>query len=390
MGGGGGGGGGPNRRVRVSKAMSWLLRHGAHKEGIPIDEQGYVNVADMLKWHKMRKELNVTFEEVLEEVRNNDKQRFALLHIPPEAILSKPQATETEEQITTAVAGKPDLAPLNNDQKYHGQLHSEEAAIASSQTASFSATARALESAFSTSNPDPSHFLIRATQGHSIKTVAASAYLTPITLDNPPSIPETVVHGTFYAAWDAILRTGGLKPMGRVHVHFATGPSLQSVLDASAEGEKESAAGVLREEKAVTSGMRSDAQILIYVNIRKALQMGIPFWTSENGVVLSEGVPGSEGKDKRVKVPMECWDVAVEVNDGLGVLWRDGQVVKELPEHLKKMGWPHRKEKKGSGGTRAGGHDIGMNRGDGKKARGNGRRDKPKLRIERNGDDDLG
>jgi 2'-phosphotransferase len=318
-------------------------------------------VRDLLNWHKMRKELNVAFEEVLEEVRMNEKGRFALLFVPPDA---RDGGVEGEGS---------------------GKVKVEEAAVASSEFAAASATANALDIAFSSPDPDPSHFLIRATQGHSIKTVTASAYLTPITLEDPSSIPETVVHGTFYAAWDAILRTSGLKPMSRVHVHFATGPSLHSVIDGSKEeGEAKKTVGILDEERAVISGMRNDAQILIYLNVRKALDMGIPFWMSENGVVLSEGVEGvAKGKDKRMRVPIECWDVVVEVKEGLGVLWLDGKVIKELPEHLKRMGWPHRKGKKGSG---AGGQKNDMNSAPKKPKAKNSPGDKPRLMVER---DDL-
>lgn len=38
---------------KASKALSWLLRHGAIKEGIPIDSAGYVLVADLLKHPKL-------------------------------------------------------------------------------------------------------------------------------------------------------------------------------------------------------------------------------------------------------------------------------------------------------------------------------------------------
>ncbi|RMZ79087.1 hypothetical protein DV738_g3446, partial [Chaetothyriales sp. CBS 135597] len=48
-------------------------------------------------------------------------------------------------------------------------------------------------------------------------------------------IPATIVHGTFYGAWDAILHSGGLKAMGRNHVHFSTGPPLDDVLAALSE-----------------------------------------------------------------------------------------------------------------------------------------------------------
>ena len=35
--------------------------------------------------------------------------------------------------------------------------------------------------------------------------------------------------------------------------------------------------------------MRQNSQILIYINIDKAIAAGLKFWLSENGVVLSEG-----------------------------------------------------------------------------------------------------
>lgn len=43
-------GGGPSpREVTVSKAMSFVLRHGAEKEGIKLDAEGYANVADLVR-----------------------------------------------------------------------------------------------------------------------------------------------------------------------------------------------------------------------------------------------------------------------------------------------------------------------------------------------------
>jgi 2'-phosphotransferase len=34
--------------VAVSKALSYVLRHAAEKEGVKIDSQGYANVADLV------------------------------------------------------------------------------------------------------------------------------------------------------------------------------------------------------------------------------------------------------------------------------------------------------------------------------------------------------
>lgn len=44
------GGGGNSREVQISKAMSWLLRHGAKGEGIKMDANGFINVADLVSW----------------------------------------------------------------------------------------------------------------------------------------------------------------------------------------------------------------------------------------------------------------------------------------------------------------------------------------------------
>jgi 2'-phosphotransferase len=36
------------REIAISKALSLLLRHAAEKEGVKINAQGYVNVADVV------------------------------------------------------------------------------------------------------------------------------------------------------------------------------------------------------------------------------------------------------------------------------------------------------------------------------------------------------
>ena len=36
------------REVVVSKKISYVLRHGAEKEGLKLDQRGYVNCADLV------------------------------------------------------------------------------------------------------------------------------------------------------------------------------------------------------------------------------------------------------------------------------------------------------------------------------------------------------
>lgn len=38
----------PSREVQVSKKLSWLLRHGAEKEGLQLGDGGYISLADVV------------------------------------------------------------------------------------------------------------------------------------------------------------------------------------------------------------------------------------------------------------------------------------------------------------------------------------------------------
>ncbi|OCL12457.1 hypothetical protein AOQ84DRAFT_386107 [Glonium stellatum] len=275
------------REVMVSKKISWLLRHGAEQEGLKLGEGGYVNVADALQTRTL-KSLKVTFPELRTIVAENDKQRFALIPI---------SATPTTASDSTTAEPA--------------------ASIASDATTQ--------------DDSDPRNFLIRANQGHSIK-VESEGLLTPITKED---MPELVVHGTTTAAWPLIMKTGGLRRMGRNHIHFAQGPPkgfvpieplsqpAASNPDGTAEQEgKDGEAAVeadhaAKEAAPVISGMRASSSVLIYIDLPLALDAGLKFWKSENGVVLSEG-------DERGIVGSQFFKRVEERNGGGKVLMRDG------------------------------------------------------------------
>ncbi|PYI07307.1 hypothetical protein BO78DRAFT_341864 [Aspergillus sclerotiicarbonarius CBS 121057] len=300
----------PSRAVTVSKALSLLLRHAAEKEGLKMDAQGYANVADVLAWRKL-KSLKVTFPEVVEAVASSDKKRFALLYAPPTTTSGESTDMETKEKESTA-----------------------------STDAKEECTAAAL--AASTTDSTPTHYLIRATQGHSIKSVEATHLLEKLSLEEKDKLPGTVVHGTFHSAWPAIVASGGLRCMGRNQVHFATGPAVEEVIGQLGQKMENGDKGK------VISGMRRDAQVLIYVDVERALAAGCPFWRSENGVILSEGidvVSGGEGGGNGEKmVPLEFVDVVVERKLGMGKIWERGQVVQQWPSE-----WAQGRNPKGRG-----------------------------------------
>ncbi|XP_018441950.1 uncharacterized protein LOC108813793 [Raphanus sativus] len=108
---------------------------------------------------------------------------------------------------------------------------------------------------------------IRANQGHSITTVESEKLLKPIL--SPEEAP-VCVHGTYKKNLESILASG-LKRMDRLHVHFSCG---------------------LPTDGEVISGMRRNVNVLIFLDIKKALEDGIAFYISDNKVILTEGVDG--------------------------------------------------------------------------------------------------
>ena len=263
-------------------------------------------------------------------VGTSDKKRLALLHIPSAA-----SGDNDKEQATTGVIrGKSD-----GDQQGDGDDEEQGRPIIGTAPATNTAGQESATSqALSVEDTDPSHFLIRATQGHSIKSVDAASCLER--LSSSSSLPDTVVHGTYLSTWPLILAYGGLRCMGRNHVHFATAPSLTSVLSRLKHG------SLSRDvDEPVISGMRQNAQVLIYVDLRKALEARCPFWRSENGVILSEGIPKKRVKGEQVDqdkedaiVPLDFFQTVVERRRGLGVLWEHGKEVQTLPAELTSRG----------------------------------------------------
>lgn len=65
------------RDVLISKALSYLLRHGAVKERLAIDNHGWVSVAQILAHNRLRTH-RATEDDVERIVAENAKQRFSL------------------------------------------------------------------------------------------------------------------------------------------------------------------------------------------------------------------------------------------------------------------------------------------------------------------------
>lgn len=65
-----------NRRVRISKFLSMVLRHQPKKVGLTLDEAGWTPVAELLEACN-RHGFPLTLAELQDVVANNDKARFS-------------------------------------------------------------------------------------------------------------------------------------------------------------------------------------------------------------------------------------------------------------------------------------------------------------------------
>ena len=195
----GGKGKGQDRDMKVTKAMTRVLRHSAVEQGLAIRVDGFLDVQELLSERRVQA-LGVTEDEAIEAVHSNDKKRFELLH----------EGTQVS---------------------------------------------------------------IRAIQGHSMRHVEDEQLLTPLDQADP-WLPTVCVHGTYRRHAESILQQGLLAGGGksqRKHVHFAP----------FEPGDKE-----------VVSGMRYDCDTAIYLDLRRALRAGLPFFKSSNNVILSPGIGG--------------------------------------------------------------------------------------------------
>lgn len=118
--------------------------------------------------------------------------------------------------------------------------------------------------------------------------------------------------------------------MERQHIHFATGLPEPSKNSRSLKSESEPKAipveptGSIPKDNSteaaqrVISGMRKNAVVMVWVDVKRSMQEGgLKWWKSENGVVLTEG-------DGKGKVGLE-WVVRVEKRGTGEVIWEPGE-----------------------------------------------------------------
>lgn len=118
------------RLIKASKSLSWILRHGAIKEGLSMDSSGYVKVSDLLQHPKFA---SYTLEDINFVVLNNNKKRFALKEDQGELYIRATQGHSINVLYTQTVSDESLLTPITNPENYpiviHGTYKSSWASI---------------------------------------------------------------------------------------------------------------------------------------------------------------------------------------------------------------------------------------------------------------------
>ena len=153
---------------KLSKALSWALRHQGPNIGLSMTPDGYVPVCQILKSDHPRFSGNsFTVQAIREVVASSDKQRF---HLDWRPVESYPNVTLDTDDVR---------------------------------------------------EEDQTTLCIRASQGHSLDFINPDLLLTVVPPEELAAIP-TIVHGTYIKPWERIQKEG-LNRMTRNHIHFAPG-----------------------------------------------------------------------------------------------------------------------------------------------------------------------
>lgn len=243
-----------NSDIQLSKSLSWVLRHAAPSVGLQLAPDGFVPLAEILELQH---------------------PRFRTKNKGPKY---------TAEDVIRVVE--------NNDKQR------------------FRLEFRDVDSGGGEESRDKRILCIRANQGHSLKGLRSDQLLTPLTSEQLSNPSLFIIHGTTQKAWKEHIQTEGLSRRERNHIHFATG------LPTSQPNSNDNTRINEYYHVPPISGMRSSSEIYIYINGTKCADDGIPFYRSDNGVILTAGV------NDRGVLPTKYFEKVIEATTGT-ILWKN-------------------------------------------------------------------
>ena len=181
----------PRHDPKLSKTLSWLLRHQAVSQGLDMQENGYVPCSQVVSLLAKRCIPGMTQKRLEDEVAACPKRRLEF---------------------------------------------------------------------------SPSRKHVRASRGHSIRSVKDAQLLTPM-LDADAASALCAVYGTSLEKWESV-KTLGLRCGARNHLHIATRGCKTGFVIGKAN---------------------TNANVLIYIDMKACLAAGIAFYIASTGILLTRG-----------------------------------------------------------------------------------------------------
>ncbi|KAL7430269.1 hypothetical protein ACHAXH_002832 [Discostella pseudostelligera] len=265
-----------NSDIQLSKSLSWVLRHAAPSVGLQLSPDGYVPLAEILALHhpRFRTKDNTpkyTVEDVIRVVKNNDKQRFRLefRYVGRREVETAAGSSDDASSSSSSLGTENSDSTLPKSQRNCGKDDTNNN-----------------DSSDEGTRDNKRVLCIRANQGHSLHGLEADQLLSPLTIEQLSDPTLSIIHGTSFKAWEEHIQHEGLSRRKRNHIHFATGlPSRQTTTVGDKTNNSDNNNNVTP-----ISGMRSTSEIYIYIDGAKCANDGIPFYQSDNGVLLTAGV----------------------------------------------------------------------------------------------------
>lgn len=101
------------RDIQISKALSYLLRHGATKENLAVDNNGYIPITTVLNHNRLRSH-KCSRDDLMRVVDNNDKKRFIVDSENDKIAATQGHSIKLkpDESILTPINDVSDLPPM--------------------------------------------------------------------------------------------------------------------------------------------------------------------------------------------------------------------------------------------------------------------------------------
>lgn len=358
---------------RFSRSLTRILRHDAPRLGLDIGSDGFVLVGDLLRGECSRTRQDFTLQDILHIVSSDEKRRFQLALYQPRlsdaAYLSgeNPLRRDGEwkhledicsarGEISDRCASSAKGFKTEEGRKQWFILAAGSIPCSTCLREEVLVYVRATQG-HSLPQIESSRLLTRVKSYEHLLPLVSEVFRSRIGEDVHPS-GVLVLHGTYLRNWSHI-KEEGLKRMSRRHIHLVPVPTWEwqsfcdlkqgrppprwgristvnarlnhsaSTSEASCEvGENPdgetlscstlgscgllytcSLGGKPYNRRLVFSGFRSTCDLLVVINFRKAVNSGIEFYFSANGVVCTEG-------DNCGHIPPNCLSFAVERRTG--------------------------------------------------------------------------